>query len=208
MARNRWTLSYIVLVLSSIVLLVLYPAIPTFAASSSLNGGNASHRLNHPDTFTTTYGTATISPTSLTGLNQTLNITIPIEVATDDSSNWQMQIGLTPMVSASHTLPTSLNVGLIGTCNSSGFGGCNWIVNNSGGCLFFNSGDVSSAYNSATSIIASGSTPSMITVYSDNEECTYGDITFTTSLTASLLAKDTYSGTYTDEIEANVISGP
>lgn len=190
------------------MLLVLYPAIPTFAASSSLYDGNASYRLNHADTLSTTYGTATISPTSLNGLNQTLTVTIPVEVLIDSGTDWHMQIGLTPLASANHTLPTSLNLGLSGDCN--GFNDQNYCAWHSydNVCDHIAAGYPFYAYPSTTSITASGSTPVPVTVYDDSTGCTTGDITFTTSLTATLLAKDTYSGTYADEIQANVIAGP
>jgi hypothetical protein len=209
MARNRWTLSYIILVVGSILLLALYPAIPTFAASSSLYGSRASSRLNHADSLTTTYGTATISPTSLNGLDQTLTVTIPIEVVITSGTNWQMQIGLTPLASANNTLPTSLNVGLTGYCNAfNDHPYCGWHSYSSSSCSLFGTGFPSRALSSIASITASGSAPSPVTVYDDSTGCTTGNITFTTSLTASLLARNTYSGAYTNEIQANVIAGP
>ncbi|HLX40787.1 MAG TPA: hypothetical protein VKR42_09645 [Ktedonobacteraceae bacterium] len=211
MAFNRWTLSYIVyfvLVIGGLLLLILNPAIPTFAASSSLYSGSTSHRLNHADSLSTTYGTATISPTSLNGLNQTLSITIPLQVVITSGTDWHMQIGLTPLASANYTLPTSLNVGLTGYCNAyNDHPYCGWhSYNNS--CYLFGTHFTYYANRSINSIVALGSTPTPVTVYDDSTGCTTGNITFTTSLTASLLARNTYSGTYTNKIQASVIAGP
>lgn len=208
MALKRWTRSYILLVIGGILLLVLYPAIPTFAASSSLYGGSASYRLNHADSLTTTYGTATISPTGLNGTDQTLSVSVPIEVVITSGTVWQMQIGITPLASVSHTLPTNLNVGISGYCNAfNDHPYCGWLSYDDS-CAHFETGFPLYAYPSTTSITASGSTPTPVSVFDDSSGCSTGDITFTTSLTAALLARDTYSGTYTSEIQANVIAGP
>ena len=208
MALNRWTRSYIVLVIGSILLLVLYPAIPTFAASSSMYGGRAGPRLNPTDSLTTTYGTATISPTSLNGSDQTLTVTIPIEVTLNSGTLWQMQIGLTPLASTNYTLPTSLNVGISGHCNAyTDLPECDWPALNDA-CWAWSIGDSYYVYPSRTSITASGSTPTMVTVFDDSTGCATGDITFTTSLSATLLARNTYAGTYTSKIQASVIEGP
>lgn len=208
MARNKWTLSYIVLVISSVLLLVFYPAIPTFAASISLYGNSANSRLNHADTLTPTYGTATISPTSLNGLDQTLTVNVPIEVAVSGGTTWHMQIGITPLRGTGHTLPTSLNVGINGHCNSyNGQSECAWPVNNTT-CWGWSIGASYYVHPSTSSITASGSSPSPVTVFDDTYGCSMGDITFTTLLTATLLARNTYAGTYTSEIQANVIAGP
>ena len=209
MAHNRWKLSYIALMMSTLVLLTLYPASPTFAASRSLYDNAARHQLNHTDTLTPTYGTVTLSPTSLNGSNQTLTITIPVQVLISSATAWHLQIGLTPLASGSYTLPTSLHVGLTGTCNAfNDHNYCAWYIFNNGVCYHIGLNAHITAYSSITSITASGSSPGPVTVYEDSAGCTSGTITFTTTLTATLLAKNTYAGIYSDEIQASVIAGP
>jgi hypothetical protein len=210
--RNR---SFTSLLLSSALLLLLAfnAAQPAFASGCNQDNAFCASTSTLNPHVTSTNGTVTFSPTSLNGLNETLSIAIPVDVSSDATSSWTVQIGMTPLTNADHTLPTTLHVAVMDVCNS-GYPGGPSVCFPPGiwpSCLpALSSGASTSIVPSVSALTAAGSTPSPVTVINSplSDLCGIGVMTFTTTLTATLLAKDTYAGTYSCLLELTVVSGP
>jgi|SRR5579859_1382931 len=207
MIRQRLTLSLIGLLLSLVLTcgLGLSGALPAFATGCQEDGSTTCFYTLSGGTLSSARGSVTLSPSSLNGSDQTMTITLPIDVADQDGLGWAVQVGLTPFSNASHTLPTLFNVALTGACDTGST--CSLPDGTTPG-----SGTSNSLTPVITTLTASGSTPSAATVLNTAANGSVffgmGSMTITTTLTAALLAKNTYAGTYSGKILVQVVSGP
>lgn len=207
MICKRVSLSLIGLLVSCILTLMLGlgMAIPAFATGCVEDGVTTCSYVLGGGSLSSTRGSVTMSPSTLSGSDQTLTIALPVDVTDQDGLGWAVQVGLTPFSSSSHTLPTTLNVALSGSCDS-------------GSSCSLPDGTTPSpgVSNTLTStrgtITAAGSLPTAVTVLNTAANGSFffgmGSMTITTTLTASMLAKNTYAGTYTGIIDVTVVSGP
>ncbi len=207
MLRKRWHFSLAGLALSLVLTLVLglSAALPAFATGCVEDGATTCNYTLSGGSLSSTRGSVTMTPSSLNGSDQTLTITLPVDVTDQDGLGWAVQVGLTPFASSSHTLPADLHVAIQGECDS-------------GSTCSLPDGTAPSSGVSNTltpvisSITAAGSTPTAATVLNTAANGSFyygmGSMTITTTLTASLLAKNTYAGTYAGIIDVTVVSGP
>ena len=206
MLKTKWRGSLIALLVSSVLmlLLALSTAGPAFAIGCAENGTTCTYSLSG-GALSPTYGSVTLAPGVLNGQDQTLTITMPVNIIDQDGNGWNIQAGLTPFTSGVYTLPTVLNVSMTGACASGSSCSLPDGTAPSGTTAVPLTPDVST-------LTASGSTPTLSVLISTalNGTAYYGmgSMTITTTLTATLLAKNTYAGTYTGKIELSVISGP
>ncbi|HLX40788.1 MAG TPA: hypothetical protein VKR42_09650 [Ktedonobacteraceae bacterium] len=206
MLFTRWKWSLVGLLLSSVLmlLLMLSTAGPAFATGCAEDGSTCTYTLTG-GALAPTYGSVTLAPGALNGQDQTLTITMPVAIIDQDGNGWNIQAGLTPFISGGNTLPTVLNVSMTGACAS-------------GSSCSLPDGTAPSGTSAvsltpgASTLTAAGSTPTLSVLISTaaNGSAYYGmgSMTITTTLTASLLARNTYAGTYSGKIELSVISGP
>ena len=208
MFLKKWKYSSIGLLLSGplILLMALSTAVPAFATGCSDSGNSCNYTLTGAS-LTPTYQNISIIPTSLNGNDQTLTITLPVDIVSQNGQSWYMQVGMTPFIGVHHTLPTTLNVAMTGGCDS-------------GSTCSLPDGSTPSPSTEATltpalpSITAagSGSSPTMNTVITTSEDGSSGSfygmgtMTLTTTLTATLTAKSTYPDTYQSYLEVTVIA--
>jgi hypothetical protein len=205
MVFTKWKRSLIGLAVSSVLMLLLtLTAVPAFATGCAEDGSTCTYTLSG-GVLSPTYDSVTLAPSSLNGLDQTLTITMPVGIIDQEGDYWNIQAGLTPFTNGIFTLPTELNVGMTGACAS-------------GSSCSLPDGTAPSGTNTVSltpdvsTLTAAGSTPTLSVLISTaaNGVAYYGmgSMMITTTLTASLLAKNTYAGAYTGKIELSVISGP
>ena len=208
MLLKKWKISSIGLVVSGtlMLLMVLSTAVPAFATGCSDSGSACNYTLTGAS-LAPTYANITIVPTSLNGNDQTLTITLPVDIVSQNGQSWYMQVGMTPFVGTNHTLPTALNVAMTGECDS-------------GSTCSLPDGAAPSPATTATltpalpSITAagSGSSPTLNTVITTSENGSsgffygMGSMTMTTTLTTTLPAKSTYPDIYQSYLEVTVVS--
>jgi hypothetical protein len=206
MVSTKWKGSLIGLVVSSVLmlLLMLSTAGPAFATGCAEDGTTCAYTLSG-GALSPTYSGVTLAPSSLNGQDQTLTLTLPVDIIDQDGNGWTIQAGLTPFISGNNTLPTVLNVSMTGACDT-------------GSSCSLPDGTAPSGTSpvpltpDVSTLTAAGSSPTLTVLISTlgNGSAYYGmgSMTITTTLTAALLAKDTYAGTYTGKIELSVVSTP
>lgn len=206
MLFTKWKGSFIGLVVGSVLmlLLTLSTAIPAFATGCAENATTCTYTLSGA-ALSPTYDSVTLAPNALNGLDQTLTITMPVDIIDQNGDYWNIEAGLTPFTTGTYTLPTVLTVSMTGACAS-------------GSSCSLPDGqtpDGTSAVSlvpDVSTLTAVGSTPSMSELISTAANGTafygMGSMAITTTLTATLLAKNTYGGVYTGKIELSVNSGP
>lgn len=206
MVFTKWKGSVIALLVSSVLmlLLALSTAGPAFATGCAEDASTCSYTLSG-GALAPTYNSVTLAPSSLNGQDQTLTITMPVAIIDQDGNGWNIQAGLTPFTSGTYTLPTVLNVSMTGACATGSSCSLPDGIAPSGTTAVSLTPDVST-------LTAAGSTPTLSVLVSTAANGTayygMGSMTITTTLTAALLAKNTYAGTYTGKIELSVVSGP
>ncbi len=210
MTRTRFALSFIEVVMSStlIMLLVLSTATPVLAVGCTADGVTTCSYDLSGEGLTPVYGTVTVSPITLNGKDQTLTITLPVDITDQDGAGWNIQVAMQPFVSGAHELPTMMSVAITGACDSGS------------SCSLPNGATPSpgtpvALTPSTLSITAQNGTPAahlarVISTASNGSGAYYGmgSMTMTATLTATLLAKNTYAGTYSSTILVSVVSGP
>lgn len=208
MLLKKWQISSIGLGISGILMLLLVfsTAIPAFANGCDDNGSSCNYTLTGAS-LTPTYQNITIVPTSLNGNDQTLTITLPIDIVSQNGQSWYMQVGMTPFTGANHTLPTTLNVAMTGECDD-------------GSTCSLPDGSTPEPSTPVTltpslpSITAAGTEgiPTLNTVITTSENGSsgfyygMGAMMLTTTLTTALLAKSTYPDTYQSNLAVTVVA--
>jgi hypothetical protein len=205
---KKWKLSSIGLVMGGILMLlmVLSTAVPAFATGCSDSGSTCNYTLEGAS-LAPTYANITIVPTSLNGNDQTLTITLPVDIVSQNGQSWYMQLGMTPFVGESHTLPTTLGVAMSGECDS----GSTCSLPDGSTPEPSTSMPLTPALPSITAA-GSGSSPTMNTLITTSESGTpgayygMGSMTLMTTLTTALLAKSTYPDVYQSYLEVTVVA--
>ena len=208
MLLKKWQISSIGLLISGtlMLLMIFSTAVPAFATDCSDSGNFCIYTLTGAS-LAPTYANITIVPTSLNGNDQTLTITLPVNIVSQNGQSWYMQVGMTPFIGLNHTLPTTLNVAMTGECDT-------------GSTCSLPDGSTPSPSTTVSlsptvpSITAagSGSSPAMNTLITTSENGSpgfyygMGTMTLTTMLTATLAAKSTYPDTYQSYLEVAVVA--
>ncbi len=195
--------------LSSLLLLLLLlggAAHPALASSCPQRGAACASESAHPSTQTHTNEAVTLSPITLNGLDQTMTVQMPVDVEGiyPETAGWHIQIGMTQLSNADHALPLSWSVAMNGTCDTPNI----YVECEMPNCYLFLPGESESLSPSVGTITAGTSTPTMTTVLSASSRCGWGQMTISTTLSATLLAKDTYTGSYAGLFELTVVDGP
>jgi hypothetical protein len=196
MLPKRWNLSLVGLMGSCVLamLLAFSTALPALATGCLEDGTTTCVYTLGGGALSSSRGIVTLAPTSLDGSDQTWTLTLPVDVTNQNGTGWLVQVGLTQFSNPNHTLPTVLGVALTGQCDAGS------------SCSLPNGampppGMTIPLPPSIPTMIAAGSTPTGTTVIVTAPNGPFffgmGSMTITTTLTASMFAKDTYAGTYT-----------
>lgn len=192
--------------LLSLLLLSSGAARSAFASGCLQRSAICPTTSRHPLVIPFTKEAVAISPSTLNGLDKTMTKQLPVDVlGAQNGFEWHVQVGLTQLSNANHALPSSWSVALTGLCDNDIFNGG---ICQMPDCRILSAGQSEPLTPLVSTITASGRTPSLTSVLSSNLCGSGFDMTITTTLSAPLLAKNTYVGTYTGLFNLTVIDGP